>query len=39
VQPHELFDMICGTSTGGIIAVLLGAQRLRVDETEVGVGA
>ena len=27
--------MICGTSTGGIIAVLLGAERLRVDETEV----
>ena len=22
-QPHELFDVICDTSTGGILAVLL----------------
>ena len=34
VQPYELFDIICGTSTGGIIAVLLGAQRRSVVETE-----
>lgn len=34
VQPYELFDIICGTSTGGIIAVLLGAQRRSVAETE-----
>ena len=34
VQPYELFDIICGTSTGGIIAVLLGAQRRSVGETE-----
>ena len=33
-QPYELFDIICGTSTGGIIAVLLGAQRRSVAETE-----
>ena len=30
-----MFDMICGTSTGGIIAMLLGAQRATVAETEV----
>lgn len=34
VQPYELFDIICGTSTGGIIAVLLGSQRRTVGETE-----
>ena len=58
-QPHEVFDIICGTrcrcyhgfdfcklmyvyvcmcgtvrSTGGIIAVMLGSQRLRLPETE-----
>ena len=33
-QPHEVFDIICGTSTGGIIAVLLGAQRRPLDVTE-----
>eukprot|EP01036_Dinobryon_divergens_P024861 gene24861-33349_t len=33
-QPHEFFDIICGTSTGGIIAVMLGSQRLRLPETE-----
>ena len=22
--PYQLFDMICGTSTGGIIAIMLG---------------
>lgn len=32
--PHEVFDIICGTSTGGIIAVVLGTQCRRVDETE-----
>ena len=33
--PHEIFDVICGTSTGGIIACLFGAQRRSVDEMEV----
>jgi len=29
---YELFDIICGTSTGGIIAVLLGVKLRGVDE-------
>lgn len=33
-RPHELFDIICGTSTGGIIAVVLGCQRKTVKEME-----
>ena len=34
LEPHQVFDVICGTSTGGIIAVLLGAKRLSVDDAE-----
>ena len=26
-EPHEMFDLICGTSTGGIIATVLGLQQ------------
>lgn len=33
-SPYELFDIICGTSTGGIIAGLLGIIRTRVDQSE-----
>jgi len=33
-RPHEMFDIICGTSTGGIIAVVLGCQRKSVSEME-----
>ena len=33
-NPHEIFDIICGTSTGGIVAVLMGAKKLSVAETE-----
>jgi hypothetical protein len=33
-SPFEMFDIICGTSTGGIIAGLLGIIRTRVDESE-----
>lgn len=32
--PHEVFDIICGTSTGGIIACLLGLQMRSIKETE-----
>jgi patatin-like phospholipase/acyl hydrolase len=24
LRPHEIFDLICGTSTGGLIALMLG---------------
>lgn len=27
---HEMFDLICGTSTGGFLAMLLGIQRLDI---------
>ena len=33
-DPHEMFDMICGTSTGGIIATVLGLRQESVDEME-----
>ena len=29
-SPYQIFDLICGTSTGGIIAILLG-RRLGLD--------
>ena len=32
---YEKFDIICGTSTGGIIAVLLGGQQVSIDEAQV----
>ena len=31
---HELFDIICGTSTGGILAVVLGILKRPLDEVE-----
>jgi hypothetical protein len=34
-SPYDLFDFICGTSTGGIIATLLGAERASLAEAEV----
>jgi patatin-like phospholipase/acyl hydrolase len=33
-QPYEIFDIICGTSTGGILAVLMGSKKMSVTETE-----
>lgn len=34
LQPHDVFDIICGTSTGGIIAMLLGGQKRSIAESE-----
>ncbi|PQE29437.1 patatin family protein [Rutstroemia sp. NJR-2017a WRK4] len=31
-KPCEFFDMICGTSTGGLIAIMLGRLEMSVDE-------
>jgi patatin-like phospholipase/acyl hydrolase len=33
-KPCEVFDMICGTSTGGIIALMLGRLRMSVQEAQ-----
>ncbi|KIW04623.1 uncharacterized protein PV09_04370 [Verruconis gallopava] len=32
LQPYEYFDLIVGTSTGGIIAIMLGRLRMTIDE-------
>src|SRR4051812_9890081 len=32
MRPADCFDIICGTSTGGLIAILLGRLRLTVTE-------
>eukprot|EP00922_Rhytidocystis_sp_ex-Travisia-forbesii_P009144 GHVS01013356.1.p1 GENE.GHVS01013356.1~~GHVS01013356.1.p1 ORF type:complete len:1733 (-),score=316.77 GHVS01013356.1:277-5448(-) len=31
---HQLFDVVCGTSTGGIIAMLVGMEKMEVRELE-----
>ncbi|KAI4365056.1 hypothetical protein MLD38_021076 [Melastoma candidum] len=31
---HELFDLICGTSTGGMLAVALGIKSMTLDQCE-----
>ena len=33
--PADVFDIICGTSTGGIIAALLGIKQLSIGEVDV----
>ncbi|XP_044263823.1 calcium-independent phospholipase A2-gamma-like isoform X2 [Tribolium madens] len=35
-QVHELFDLICGVSTGAILAFILGIHRKNVDEVAAG---
>jgi patatin-like phospholipase/acyl hydrolase len=32
IRPCDFFDLICGTSTGGLIALMLGRLRMTVDE-------
>ena len=31
---HEMFDLICGTSTGGMLAVALGIKSMTLDKCE-----
>ncbi|KAK3125182.1 hypothetical protein QOZ80_7BG0601360 [Eleusine coracana subsp. coracana] len=31
---HEMFDLICGTSTGGMLAMALGIKRMTLDQCE-----
>jgi patatin-like phospholipase/acyl hydrolase len=31
---HEMFDLICGTSTGGMLAMALGLKRMTLDQCE-----
>ena len=33
-QIHEMFDLICGTSTGGMIAVALGIKLMSLEKCE-----
>lgn len=33
-QIHELFDLICGTSTGGMLAVALGVKLMSLEKCE-----
>lgn len=32
IQPHHIFKLVAGTSTGGLIALMLGKMGLTVDE-------
>ncbi|KAG8768965.1 hypothetical protein FRC12_005242 [Ceratobasidium sp. 428] len=36
LQPWQVFDMICGTSTGGLIAIMLGRLRMSVEQAILG---
>ena len=31
---HEMFDLICGTSTGGMLAMALGIKQMNMDQCE-----
>lgn len=33
-QIHEMFDLICGTSTGGMLAVALGIKSMTLEKCE-----
>jgi patatin-like phospholipase/acyl hydrolase len=32
VEPHEIFDLVAGTSTGGLIAIMLGKLGMGVED-------
>ena len=32
VQPYEIFDLVAGTSTGGLIAIMLGKLGMSIEE-------
>ncbi|KIK65149.1 hypothetical protein GYMLUDRAFT_258629 [Collybiopsis luxurians FD-317 M1] len=34
IRPHEYFDLMVGTSTGGLIALMLGRLRMSIEECE-----
>lgn len=31
---HEMFDLICGTSTGGMLAIALGVKQMTLEQCE-----
>src|SRR4051794_22658147 len=31
-EPHQLFDLICGSGSGGVLAIMLGLLKIPVDE-------
>jgi hypothetical protein len=33
IEPHDIFDLVAGTSTGGLIAVMLGKLGMTVEQS------
>lgn len=32
IEPHEIFELVAGTSTGGLIAIMMGKLGMTIDE-------